>query len=407
MCYVFAYLDRVNISFAKLQMQQEMGISEAVYGLAAGIFFLGYVLFEIPSNLLLMRIGARKTISRILVLWGITSVCMIFVRDASSFYVLRFLLGLFEAGFGPGMLFYLTLWYSTSRLAGVTAIVLVAAPVASLVGGPLSGWIMATMHQVAGLADWQWLFLLQGIPAVLLGLVVLCVLTDSPDRAKWLSADERQRVQEIVAADVQRAQPNPEDRGRPPWGYLCLLGLAMAATNLGIYAGVFWLPTMLKSAGIGDLKIVGLFSALPYLGSIAVMLGVGASSDKFHERRLHVTFTMFMGALALAISALWPGRTAVAWAGVIASISFLIGITPLIWTVLSQNVAGKAAAISFAVLNIFGALGGFFGPYLMGLAQTLTASVTAALLFASGLCVIGGLIVLITTSKSVPNTGRS
>ena len=198
LCYVFAYLDRINIGFAKLQMQQDIGISDAVYGLGAGIFFLGYVMFEVPSNLLLARIGARRTISRIMVLWGLTSASMLFVQGEWSFYVLRFMLGVFEAGFAPGMIFYLTYWYSQSRMAGVMAVVMLAGPIGGIVGGPVSAWIMTAFSGAHGLDGWQWMFLLEGLPCVLIGIVAYRYLDDKPAQAKWLSAEEKA----LLAADL-------------------------------------------------------------------------------------------------------------------------------------------------------------------------------------------------------------
>ena len=217
LCYVFAYLDRINIGFAKLQMQQDIGISDAVYGLGAGIFFLGYVMFEVPSNLLLARIGARRTISRIMVLWGLTSASMLFVQGEWSFYVLRFMLGVFEAGFAPGMIFYLTYWYSQSRMAGVMAVVMLAGPIGGIVGGPVSAWIMTAFSGAHGLDGWQWMFLLEGLPCVLIGIVAYRYLDDKPAQAKWLSAEERRCWPPTwTRARASRSTPSARCCATPP-----------------------------------------------------------------------------------------------------------------------------------------------------------------------------------------------
>ncbi|MFW1645694.1 MFS transporter [Acinetobacter guillouiae] len=198
-CYFIAYLDRVNVGFAKLYMQSDLGLSDAAYGLGAGIFFIGYAIFETPSNLLLTKIGARKTLSRVMLLWGATSSCMFLVNSETSFYILRFLLGVFEAGFAPGMIYYLTLWYGRDRLARVMAITMLAGPIGSIVGSPLSTWIMTEFAGVGGLKGWQWMFLIEGLPAVFLGILALKILVDSPSQAKWLSANEKKIHANLVA----------------------------------------------------------------------------------------------------------------------------------------------------------------------------------------------------------------
>ena len=248
LCYVFAYLDRIN-GFAKLQMQQDIGISDAVYGLGAGIFFLGYVMFEVPSNLLLARIGARRTISRIMVLWGLTSASMLFVQGEWSFYVLRFMLGVFEAGFAPGMIFYLTYWYSQSRMAGVMAVVMLAGPIGGIVGGPVSAWIMTAFSGAHGLDGWQWMFLLEGLPCVLIGIVAYRYLDDKPAQAKWLSAEEKA----LLAADLD-ARSGQQHAFRQVLRDPAIYGMALTYFCLicGIYAVSFWLPTLLKLAGVKD-----------------------------------------------------------------------------------------------------------------------------------------------------------
>jgi sugar phosphate permease len=391
-CYVVAYLDRVNIGFAKLQMQQELALSEAAYGLAAGIFFLGYVLFEIPSNLLLTKIGARKTLSRILVLWGMTSVCMIFVRSASNFYPLRFLLGVFEAGFGPGMLFYLTLWYSSSRLASVTAVVLLAAPVASVVGGPLSGWIMSGLHGKGGMSGWQWMFLVEGIPAALLGIVAFLTLQDSPEQATWLTERERSLLKGDVGMHAHSKQQAFGDALSDPIVYV--LGLVCFCVISGIYAIGFWLPTLLKDAGLTSVMQIGLYSAIPYAAAAATMIGVARGSDKRGERRLYVVGLMLSSALALAIAtqaidSLWIGLLSLTLVT-----CFLWAALSVFWAIPADFLKGTAAAGGIALINTIGVLGGFVSPSLIGYVKTLTGSIQGGLWAMVAILVSGALLLL-------------
>ncbi|MCO2667076.1 MFS transporter, partial [Pseudomonas aeruginosa] len=303
LCYTFAYLDRVNIGFAKLHMQSALGFSDAAYGLGAGIFFLGYVLFEIPSNLMLPRIGARKTISRIMVLWGLTSAAMMFVHDTTSFYVLRFLLGVFEAGFAPGMIFYLTYWYGPRRMAGVMAVVMLAGPIGGIVGSPLSTWLMTALDGAHGLAGWQWMFVAEGLPCAVLGLLVLKVLADRPDDATWLSDREKS----LLATELQTPAVGHHAFGqaaRDPRVYL--LAFAYFTMICGIYAVSFWLPSILKANGVTDTMQIGFYSMIPYIGAACAMLVIGRRSDRRGERRWHSAVSALVGAAALA-AATWAG----------------------------------------------------------------------------------------------------
>jgi len=229
LCYFFAYLDRVNIGFAKLQMQQDLGMTDAVYGFAAGIFFLGYVMFEVPSNLLLEKIGARKSIARIMVLWGLTSASMLFVTNETSFYILRFLLGVFEAGFAPGMIFYLTYWYSGARMARVMSIVMLAGPLGGMLGGPVSAWIMAVMSDSTIMAGWQWLFLIEGLPCVFLGILTFFYLDDKPGQAKWLSATEKELLLKDIGRTKETSHHGFKTVLRDPWVYLLALAIGRKA----------------------------------------------------------------------------------------------------------------------------------------------------------------------------------
>jgi sugar phosphate permease len=296
--YVVAFLDRINVGYAQLQMKQTLAFSDAVYALGAGIFFIGYLLFEVPSNLMLEKIGVRKTLLRIMVGWGAVAVAMMFVQTPTQFYVLRFLLGAFEAGFTPGVLLYLTYWYPPARRARMMAIFLLGAIVASLIAGPLSGAIMKFFNGVNGWYGWQWLFLVQGLPAPLLGIAAWFVLVDKPEHARWLSANEKLRLRRQLDAEShsenKAAHGSLFDLLRDPkvWA----LSLAYVLVVAGTYAIVFWTPTLIKSWGVNDMLKIGFYAALPQLCAVLGVVLVSRSSDRYQERRWH-----FTGAALVAI----------------------------------------------------------------------------------------------------------
>ena len=391
LCYVFAYLDRINIGFAKLQMQQDIGISDAVYGLGAGIFFLGYVMFEVPSNLLLARIGARRTISRIMVLWGLTSASMLFVQGEWSFYVLRFMLGVFEAGFAPGMIFYLTYWYSQSRMAGVMAVVMLAGPIGGIVGGPVSAWIMTAFSGAHGLDGWQWMFLLEGLPCVLIGIVAYRYLDDKPAQAKWLSAEEKA----LLAADLDARSGQQKHAFRQVLRDPAIYGMALTYFCLicGIYAVSFWLPTLLKLAGVKDTMEIGLYSAVPYIAAAAFMLLFARSSDRMQERRWHTLVPALLAGVALCVATTAPTQFALSLAAITLATGFMWAST-VFWAIPSQYLKGEAAA-GIALINSIGLLGGFLSPSIIGWVKESTGSLAGGLYAISALLVAGALLLLV------------
>jgi sugar phosphate permease len=384
--YMLAYLDRVNISFAKLQMQQQLGFSESVYGLGAGIFFIGYVLFEVPSNLLLARIGARRTLSRIMILWGATSSAMLFARSTSSFYVLRFLLGVFEAGFGPGMLYYLTLWYCKKRRARVMSYVLLASPVAGIIGGPLSTSIMFGMHGHFGLAGWQWLFLVEGLPCVAMGVFLFFWLDDSPKNAAWLIPAEKQLIAEQVdaagSATHQRFVTVLKDLR------IYVLSLSYFGMIAALYALSFWLPTLLRTAGVTRTLSVGLYSSLPYIAAVVSMLTYARHSDRTGERRRHSAIACLVGATMFAVAASTLHRLYICLPALILAAGAIYAAYTVFWTIPSEYLKGTAAAGGIALINSLGLVGGFVSPLLIGGLKTVTGSLSA------GLYVISALLVL-------------
>lgn len=406
LCYVFAYLDRINIGFAKLQMQQDIGISDAVYGLGAGIFFLGYVMFEVPSNLLLARIGARRTISRIMVLWGLTSASMLFVQGEWSFYVLRFMLGVFEAGFAPGMIFYLTYWYSQSRMAGVMAVVMLAGPIGGIVGGPVSAWIMTAFSGAHGLDGWQWMFLLEGLPCVLIGIVAYRYLDDKPAEAKWLSAEEKA----LLAADLDARSGQQKHAFRQVLRDPAIYGMALTYFCLicGIYAVSFWLPTLLKLAGVKDTMEIGLYSAVPYIAAAAFMLLFARSSDRMQERRWHTLVPALLAGVALCVATAAPTQFALSLAAITLATGFMWASYTVFWAIPSQYLKGEAAAGGIALINSIGLLGGFLSPSIIGWVKESTGSLAGGLYAISALLVAGALLLLVNRpSQSAHATARA
>ncbi|MEX6313988.1 MFS transporter [Providencia manganoxydans] len=302
LCYMFAYIDRINMGFAKLQMQDAINLSDAAYGLGAGIFFLGYVLFEIPSNLYLTKIGAKRTFVRIMILWGLTSASMMFVSSPTMFYILRFLLGVFEAGFFPGVIFYLTLWFPVQRMASAMALLMLAAPIGSIICGPLSTWLMTHFHGVNGLQGWQWMFMLEGLPCVLLGIWAWFYIIDKPEQASWLTKEEKQELAFSISQKQQSVINHASFLTAIKTPLTYALAILYFCIMCGIYAISFWLPTILQSHGITDLIDIGLYSALPYIAALFSMVILSKSSDIRQERRLHVAIPALVAGLALFAS---------------------------------------------------------------------------------------------------------
>ncbi len=302
-CYLAAYLDRINVGFAKLQMADQLQLSDAAFGLGAGLFFVGYILFEVPSNLILKRVGARVWIARIMVSWGVLSACTLLVTTPAQFYVLRLLLGIAEAGFLPGVLYYLTLWFPTHRRGRMIALFMIGLPLSSVIGAPLSGWILEAFDGLQGLRGWQWLFLLEGVPSVLLGLLALRLLPEGPQDAEWLDLREQGHLLRDLTVDEARS-PASGDSFRQGFFNLkvWMLGGIDFAILLSAYAMGFWMPTFIRQAGVADASDIGLLTALPSIAAVVGMLALGASSDRFRERRWHIILPFWIGAAAMAAS---------------------------------------------------------------------------------------------------------
>ncbi|MEM5312577.1 MFS transporter [Paraburkholderia sp. JHI869] len=399
-CFIFAYLDRVNISFAKLQMQGSFGLSDAAYGLGAGIFFIGYFLFEIPSNIILQRVGARLWIARIMISWGIASACMMFVRNETWFYILRFTIGATEAGFLPGIILYFTFWFPAKKRAQINALFLTSVPLSGVIGGPIAGYILTYLDGVAGLPGWQWLFVAEGVPTVLLGIAVALLLRDRPSDATWLTAAERQAIENNLAleADKDRVHHFGKALLRPEIFFLTAVFFLLL---IGLWGFTFWLPELIKQAGVASKMTIGLLAATPYSVACVAMVLVGRSSDRTGERRLHLGITALIGSVGFLLSGWFGANINLAIIALAVAAAGTIGCFPVFWSLPPKSLAGPAAAGGIALINSVGNLAGAISPYLVGKVKDLTGSTEAALYVIAGSMLISATIVLISLPKKL------
>jgi D-galactonate transporter len=402
--YLFAFLDRINVGYAQLQMKDALGFSDTVYGFGAGIFFVSYLLFEVPSNLLLERIGVRLTLLRIMVLWGLASSATMLVSTPIQFYIVRFLLGLFEAGFFPGIILYLTYWFPSSRRGRVTSQFMFAVPVAGIIGGPLSGWIMSSTNGALGFGGWQWLFLCEGLPTSILGIACYFLLTDAPRQARWLTAREKEVVEATLAADQSDPTPSHANLAgelRRAFGdvRVWILSCIYFTSACAVYTFTFWLPTMIRNLGVTDVAQVGLYSFFPYVFAALGILGVGWSSDRQRERRWHLAGCMIMAALAFSLTTVLGSSLVLSLAVLCVAGFFNFGASVLYWSIPPTYLGKDAAAVGIAVISSLGVIGGFLSPTLLGLIRTYTGSLNAGIYFVAALLVAGALITL----KALPS----
>jgi D-galactonate transporter len=399
--YIVAYLDRINVGFAALQMNAALGLSATAYGLGSGIFFLSYTLFEVPSNVLLVRIGARLWIARIMITWGLVSTGMMLIRGPWHFYALRFLLGAAEAGFFPGIIFYLTRWFPTRERARTIAAFMTAVLLAGIVGGPASGALLS-LHGAGGLAGWQWLFLLEGLPSVVVGILVLFYLDDNPSKSKWLTGEEKGLLLTRLEQDEQAKRAQGEQshsfadafRNGRVWIFCAIyFGIVM-----GTYGISFWLPQIIKETITKDPFHIGLISAIPWAAAAIAMVVNGHHSDATGERRWHVAGACIIGAVAFAISAM-PGVGG--WAGIAAltvATAAVMSAVSCFWSLPTGILSGTAAAAGIAWINSVGNLAGYVSPTVVGKIRDATHSMTLALSVLSVSVLIAALLVIYVTS---------
>ncbi len=405
--YVVAYLDRVNVGFAKLQMQADLQFSDTVYGFGAGVFFISYFLLEVPSNMALHRIGARIWIARIMITWGIISAATMFVTSPLSFYILRFLLGAAEAGFFPGIVLYLTYWYPGERRGRINAIFLTAIAISGVVGGPLSGWIMSSMAGIHGWAGWQWMFLLEGIPSVIVGIAVLLWLDDGIEKAKWLNREEKDLlIHNIAQEDLQKAPVSSGHGLTEAFGNIrvWILGLVYFGLVMGLYGVGFWLPTLIKNMGVTDTLHIGFLTAIPYGVTVIAMVLISHSSDRMRERRWHVTIPALVGAAGLvAMVLIGTGNTVLAMAAVTVATIGTISALPLFWSLPTGFLGGAAAATGIALINSLGNLSGFVSPFAVGWLKDMTGSTDSGLYLLAASLVMSGVLVITTMPAKLVN----
>ena len=403
LCYILAYVDRVNVGFAKLQMQQDLRMSDSVYGLGAGIFFIGYFFFEVPGNLIMQRVGARRWIGPIMMVWGVVSSCTMLVRSASEFYALRFVLGVVESGFFPAVILYLTFWYTSRHRARMVAVFMSAIPLSGVVAGPISGWILARMSGAGHLAAWQWLFLLEGIPSFAAGLVTLYFLTDGPAAAKWLDEPERR----LVTERLQEEEASKRGSGHAGHGFadafrspaVWLLSVMYFALACGNYGIGFWLPQVIKEGITADPIAIGWISVIPWGASAVAMLAVGRHSDLTGERRWHFALSCLLVTAGFAASALPSIPGPLRLAGLTVATIGIMSSFAVFWAIPTAILSGTAAAAGIAWINSVGNLGGYASPYFVGTIRDRMHSMTPALLALSAVALVAAVLGLIVTRR--------
>ncbi|WP_158899246.1 MFS transporter [Burkholderia sp. L27(2015)] len=395
--YIVAFLDRINVSFAKLSMAADAGIGDAAYGLGAGIFFIAYCLFEIPSNLILRRVGARFWIARIMFIWGLVCAAMAWVHSPLTFYVTRFILGIAEAGFYPGVVFYLTYWFPRRLRGQATAIFVIGIPLAGVIGAPMCGWVMAHMGGVAALQNWQWLFVLTGLPATVLGVITYFFLDDNPDKARWLTADDRA----LMAAEREaELRERPEvahmhsTRAAFANGTLWLLAFVNFSIVVSLYALSFWLPQIVKSLGVSNAFENGLIVAIPSALAAVCMICVARHSDRRGEHRWHMAGAIIAAGVGLCVASFFSHNAWISMAGLSLAMMGILTSFTIVSSLPGLLVSGAAAAAGIALITTVGNLGGYVGPFLLGWIKQATGHLEYALFLCGMLLFAGALITL-------------
>jgi MFS family permease len=399
--YITSYIDRVNVSFAKLQMAQQLGFSDAVFGFGAGIFFLGYVIFEVPSNLILQRVGPRRWITRIILSWGIVSGLTAFVSTPMQFYVMRCLLGVAEAGFIPAIVFHISQSFPRNRRARILSMFYAALALAGLIGSPLTGFIMQYFDGLMQLPGWKWIFIIEALPAFLAAVYTWKGLDDDVTKSPRYSEADRAFLSRVLAEDrAVTAQSN--HKGLFTSGLVWAFCLIYFLDVFGIYGYTFWAPTMIKSMGISGDFAIGALAALPNAVAVVVMVMFGRSADKRGERRMHVAALLLMGAVGLSLSVLWHDNL---WLGMIAlciANAGLLSFPPLFWSMPTAVLGQAAAAVGIAWISAFGNLGGFFGPYAVGFLKQTSGGMTLPIISMVA-CLVLGIVLTMLLPKRLVN----
>lgn len=398
-CYIASYLDRINIGFAKLQMLEDLHFSDAVFGFGAGLFFLGYIIFEIPSNLILQKVGARIWIARIMISWGVFSALTIFVTNAYEFYIVRFFLGLAEAGFLPGVLFYLSTWFPAHYRGRIMAYFIIGLPLASVIGGPLSGWILSYFSGLLGLKAWQWLFVIEALPAIILGVLALIFLPDNVNRVNWLSAAEKYVVKKALATDQKNRAVKTTIRDSILNVKVWMLGFIDFSILLCTYAIGFWFPSFLKTAGLTDSFEIGLLSSIPGIFGVFTMLVLGASSDYFRERRYHIIIPFLIGAVAIAATTFFTHNPTLTVVFFTIAMGMITGVVPVFFTLPATFLDGRGAAAGFALVISLANIAGVVSNSLIGLLVDFTGSAAGALWLFTAFLILSCVLLLAMPAK--------
>ncbi|PKU24339.1 MFS transporter [Telmatospirillum siberiense] len=400
--YILCFVDRVNLGFAALTMNKEFGFSPTIFGWGAGILFVGYFFFGVPSNLGLNKYGARRWIAGIMILWGLVSASMVLIQGTASFFAVRFLLGAAEAGFFPGIILYLTFWFPAQYRGRIVSRFMFAQPIALTLGSAVSGWLLE-MDGVMGVAGWKWLFILEGIPSSLVGVIALFYLTDLPFKAMWLKPEERAWLQ----GELDKERRSVESAG-PKYSLwetmtntrvllLCLIYVCMV---IGVYGVNMWLPQIVKSFGNAGAGQIGVVAAIPFFAASIGMLLIGMSSDKFQERKWHVTVSTLVAGCALVASAFTQQNQVLTILLLSISSIGMYGCMPIFWTIPPTFLTGTAVAAGIGFINAIGNLGGFLGPFLVGYIKESTGSFISGLLFMGGCTVVGSLLVYVVCKRA-------
>jgi sugar phosphate permease len=393
-CFIAAYLDRVNVGFAKLQMQEALKFSDAVYGFGAGIFFIGYFLCEVPSNILLHKVGAGRWIARIMITWGILSAATMFVNSATSFYVLRFFLGVAEAGFFPGIILYLTYWFPAARRGRATSLFCTAIAFAGIIGGPLSGWILHSLSGMGGLQGWQWLFLFEALPSIVLGVLAWIYLDNRVKDAKWLTQAERTYVARQIEGEESQKFDDRFIKVIANWK-VWAFALVYFTLVSGLYGVSFWMPSIIKAIGVSDPLNVGLISAIPWAFGVVAMWFVARSADRSGEARWHCAISAVVGAIGLVMSVVWHADVLLAMTGLTVATVGIMSSLPVFWSNPTAILGGAAAAAGIAFINSIGNLSGFAIPWIIGLIKDATHSTDGGMQMLAGLMLLGAVVVVV------------
>ncbi|SFC74663.1 MFS transporter [Pragia fontium] len=410
--YIVGYLDRVGISFAKFQMMPDLlggniAMAESVYGLGAGVFFIGYIIAGVPSNILLSRYGARRIIAFLMVVWGTISMLTMFITTPLQFYIARFLLGIAEAGFYPGVILYLTYWFPSSRRAKMTALFVCGIPVSNIIGGPLCGWIIENFDGLFNLSGWKWLFFVSGPRAVIVALIIFLFLDNTYSKAKWLSPREKS----LIDDDMQKAKVSSDNQKAPvkewttqemlkSWNFskMCLICFCTVMGQGGL---AFWVPTIIKDTGVNSVFEIGVMTMFPYMLAVVAMLWAARSSDKHRERRWHMIVPFLIAAVALVCIGLFHENKLVVMITLSIAVAASLVPSPLFWSLPNAIFTGGCAAAGIALINSFANIGGFISPYIIGYFKEITGTNLAAMSVLAVMMICGAILTYSVSPKLV------